>query len=156
MYRKVLIVDDDPFTVMLFKKVNAIAEFSQEVVACLSAVDGLDYLSGLEEKGEAAPEAIFLDICMPIVNGWQFLEHVKTLPATLLTQTKLYMLAASTDQSDINRAKKFAIVEDYIVKPITVSRLQAIQARTISPSGGVINLPAGRQGRAATASTAIQ
>ena len=147
MYQKVLIVDDDPFTVMLFKKVNAIAGFSQEVIACLSAVDGLDYLSGLEEKGETAPEAIFLDICMPIVNGWQFLEYVKTLPATMLTQTKLYMLASSTDQSDIIRAKKFAIVEDYIVKPITVSRLQAIQAR-----GGAIN----RAATTAAAATAIQ
>lgn len=143
MYQKVLLVDDDPFTVMLFKKVNAIAGFSQEVIACLSAVDGLDYLSGLEEKGEAAPEAIFLDICMPIVNGWQFLEHLKNLPPTVLSQTKLYMLAASTDQSDIVRAKKFAIVEDYIVKPITVERLQAIQALATSPSGGA-TLPTGR------------
>lgn len=133
MYQKVLIIDDDPFTVMLFKKVSAVAGFSQEVVACLSAVDGLDYLIKLEDRDEAAPEVIFLDICMPIVNGWQFLEHMKTLPPTILSNTKIYMLAASTDQSDIIRAKKFAIVEDYIVKPITVSRLQAIQARTTSP-----------------------
>ena len=126
MYQKVLIIDDDPLTITLFQKVSAAARFAQEVVTCLSAVDGLDYLSGLEEKNEAAPEIIFLDICMPIVNGWQFLAYLKTLPISFLSHTKLYMLTASTDQSDIIRAKKFDIVEDYLVKPITAQRLQAL------------------------------
>lgn len=125
---KILIIDDDPISGIILEKVNAHVHFATEVISLYSAVDALDYLLSLKDRRETAPEVIFLDICMPIVNGWQFLEQFKTLEAPGLQNTIIFMLATSSDQSDINRAKKFASVEDYIVKPLTADRLSAIQA----------------------------
>ena len=126
---KVMIIDDDPISGIILDKVNTHVNFAKEVISMYSAVDALDYLLSLEDWRKTAPEVIFLDICMPIVNGWQFLEQFKTLETPGLQNTKIFMLATSSDQSDINRAKKFGSVEDYIVKPLTADRLGAIQAK---------------------------
>lgn len=122
---KMMIIDDDPITSVVLEKVNTTLGFAQEVVSFYSAVDGLDYLLSLREKNQRLPEVIFLDISMPIVSGWQFLEHYESLS---FSGTTIYMLTASNDQSDINRAKKFANVEDYLVKPLTISQMKAIRA----------------------------
>ena len=131
---KVMIIDDDPVSGIILEKVNAHLKLAKEIIGMYSAVDGLDYLLGLEERQQVAPDIIFLDIRMPIVNGWQFLEQYKTLQVPGLQNTTVFMLAASSDQSDINRAKKFASVEDYIVKPLTANRLRKIQASLSSIS----------------------
>ena len=124
---KVMIIDDDPITSILLEKVNADVNFANKVLSFYSAVDGLDYLLSLNESRQTAPEVIFLDINMPIVSGWQFLERYRTLEISK-GPTAIYMLTASADQSDINRAKRFTHVNDYLVKPLTVGRLQTIQA----------------------------
>ena len=129
MLDKVMIIDDDPVTSLLFNKINASVNFAKEAISFYSAVDGLDYLLSPENQKQKAPEVIFLDICMPIVNGWQFLDRVNALENPSLQHTVIFMLTASSDQSDINRAKKFASVEDYIVKPLTIERLKIIQTK---------------------------
>ena len=130
-----MVIDDDPITSIMLEKINASVNFAKEVLSFYSAVDGLDYLLSLNDKVKAAPQVIFLDISMPIVSGWQFLERYSALDFPL-EKTAIYMLTASADQSDINRAKKFAHVHDYLVKPLTVSRLQAIQA-TLSETSSI-------------------
>ena len=124
---KAMIIDDDPITSILLEKINADVNFAREVISFYSAVDGLDYLLTTKDEKQPVPEIIFLDINMPIVSGWQFLERYNEL-AIPEGQTAIYMLTASADQSDINRAKKFANVEDYLVKPLTIARLKAIHA----------------------------
>ena len=128
--QKAIIVDDDPLTGYIFEKVNAIVHFAHSIQNFYSAVDGLDYLLSLSPSSSDMPDAIFLDIGMPIVNGWQFLERITAYDDVNMQNSSIYMLTASADQSDINRAKKFANVEDYLVKPLTVDRLRALQAKT--------------------------
>ena len=120
-----MLIDDDPITSLLLERVNALAGFSDEVTTFYSAVDALDCLRQCDET--SAPEIIFLDICMPIVSGWQFLKKFKALENKHLANTSVYMLTTSSAQSDMNRAKKFDSVVDYVVKPLTVDRLQRIQ-----------------------------
>jgi CheY-like chemotaxis protein len=102
-----------------------------------SAVDGLDYLSSLADRHQEAPEIILLDICMPIVNGWQFLAQFEAMG---WSETTIYMLASSTDQEQINRAKKVANVKDYIVKPLTVERLRMIKNHRIEQAVGIASV----------------
>ena len=133
---KIMLIDDDPITSLLLEKVNASVHFAKEVLTFYSAVDGLDYLLALNGKKQMPPEVIFLDISMPIVSGWQFLERYKALGITE-QQTAIYMLTASADQSDINRARKFTHVEDYLMKPLTAGHLQAIQAARMNTSSHI-------------------
>ena len=129
---QVMLIDDDPLTILLFDKINRIVGFAQEVISFYNAVDALDYLQRTKTD---RPDVIFLDICMPIVNGWQFLEQFKTLSESSVSSPTIFMLATSADQSDMNRAKKFDSVADYIVKPLTVERLRAVQRQL---SGAVL------------------
>ena len=120
----IVVIDDDPIVGLIVERANLKVQLAEHVQCFYSAVDGLDYLTGLANQHKEAPEIIFLDICMPIVNGWQFLEQFETIG---WSETTIYMLASSTDQEQINRAKKVAHVADYIVKPLTVERLKIIK-----------------------------
>lgn len=131
---KTMIIDDDPLTSYLFSKINDIVHFTKEIKSFYNAVDGLDYLFGSNSHQHEFPDAIFLDIGMPIVNGWHFLERLHTSDHFDKNNTIVYMLTASNNQSDINRAKKFAHVEDYVVKPLTVERLQLVQTNLTKTS----------------------
>ena len=66
------------------------------------------------------PSLIFLDIEMPIMNGWEFLEEFKKLPDTVLKKCKIIMLTTSIDEDDVKRAKSYDSVIDFISKPLTV------------------------------------
>ncbi|MGB3778414.1 MAG: response regulator, partial [Tunicatimonas sp.] len=119
---------------LLAERANHRVQLAEQVLCFYSAVDGLDYLSGLADQQQEAPEVIFLDICMPIVNGWQFLAQFNNFG---WSDTAVYMLASSTDQEHINRAKKVASVADYIVKPLTVERLLTIKNDLVGQTVGI-------------------
>lgn len=125
----IIVIDDDPIAGLLVERANHKVQLAERVLCFYSAVDGLDYLTSLANQQEEAPEIIFLDICMPIVSGWQFLEQFSTFA---WSDTVIYMLASSTDQEHINRAKKVASVKDYIVKPLTTERLRTIQDQLVN------------------------
>ena len=125
---QVLVVDDDPIHNTVFKKLAEWSSFSEEVASFISAVDCLDYLNTLKEEENPPPSIIFLDIKMPIVNGWEFLERLEKMNDNhYFSQVAIYMLTSSSEQSDINKAKKYNMVTDYIVKPITMDILNKIR-----------------------------
>ncbi len=131
----ILVIDDDPVVGLLVERANYKVQLAEQVISFYSAVDGLDYLLTLADQRKEAPEVIFLDICLPIVSGWQFLEQFNAFG---WSETAIYMLASSTDQEQINRAKKVASVKDYIVKPFTTGRLRTIKNQLL---GQVVDVP---------------
>lgn len=126
--KKVLVIDDDQINNIIFEKLSGITDFADEVVTYMSAVDGLDHLQNIQKNREEPPEIIFLDIRMPIVNGWEFLERFDNIKGTYFKDTVIYMLTSSSDQMDVNKAKKFTIVSNYFVKPLSVEVLKEIKA----------------------------
>lgn len=124
----ILVIDDDPIVGLIVERANHKVQLADQVLCFYNAVDGLDHLASLANQQKKAPEIIFLDICMPIVSGWQFLEQFHTFG---WSETSIYMLASSTDQEQMNRAKKVASVADYIVKPLTTERLRTIKDQLV-------------------------
>lgn len=135
--KQVLVVDDDPIHNTVFKKLSEWSDFAEEIVSFISAVDCLDYLKDVLEKKAPPPAIIFLDIKMPIVNGWEFLERLEKMNnQRYFSQVAIYMLTSSSEQSDINKAKKYKLVTDYIVKPITSEKIREIQLSYKEPEVG--------------------
>jgi len=79
------------------------------------------YLSGIDEL----PELIFLDINMPIMNGWEFLELLTGRGAN--KTPKIYMLTSSISPDDIKKSEDHPMVTNYITKPLSLAKLQSIK-----------------------------
>lgn len=120
----VYIIDDDDILLMLTKILiqrNALYEKSEEFY---NGQEALDRLKEAIEKGENLPKVILLDLNMPIVDGWQFLEEFLQLP--LPVEIPIFIVTSSIDPRDIEEAKKHPSVKDYIMKPITADKLNMI------------------------------
>jgi CheY-like chemotaxis protein len=124
-FTDVLLVEDDPITVMVCDRVIKMTLFAEKVKSCENGKIGIDYLSGLSE-GDESPNIIFLDINMPVMNGWDFLEEFEKIKFRFKSVPRIYLLSSTVDPEDHRRAKKFSSVEDFISKPLSKEVLQNI------------------------------
>lgn len=130
MLNKILCVDDDPITLMLCKKVIAKANFSGEIESAKDGIEALKFFDSLAEDGsksEDYPQLIFLDLNMPIMDGWEFLDEFSKNLMQSFPKTKIIVLSSSIDPKDINKSKSYPMVVDFLPKPITVEMLNNIK-----------------------------
>lgn len=118
-FYNILIIDDDHVNNFLFSRMIKTVGISEKAETVTSGRQGLALLEQKVASGEPLPEIIFLDINMPLMNGWEFLEKYKKMPSGIRQQINLYMLSSSVYPEDINKAKSYADVVDYITKPLT-------------------------------------
>jgi CheY-like chemotaxis protein len=125
----VFLIDDDPMFNMINKKIIQVAKFANKVTSYLSARDALTELRQLIETGSSEfPDIIFLDINMPQMDGWEFLEECAKFPAFALMKCKVFMLSSSISTSEIEKSKKYSLVYDFISKPLTIDKLEKIDS----------------------------
>lgn len=126
MFRKVLVIDDNSIDRYIAEISIKKAGFAEEVVVKESAMEGLDYLSENSHDGAALPQLIFLDINMPGVNGFDFLEMFEKLPQVVQDTCDIMMLSSSLDPRDHNRVLESKHVSMFINKPLKREVLQEI------------------------------
>jgi len=124
-----MLVDDDQndnfFHEREIKKINPLIT----VIEKTTGLDGLDYLKSNKKNKEVVPDLIFLDINMPVLDGWDFLEKYKQLDKELQDLVVIIMLSTSGYPEDIERALSYSCVSDYIIKPLTKEKLENIIKR---------------------------
>lgn len=130
MIKKLLCIDDDNTTLMLIKMVTEKASFAKDVITASNGREGLEYyhnlLKGPEDKRKDYPQLIFLDLNMPVMNGWEFLdEFVKNILPDV-PDTKVVILSSSANPVDKEKAKQYPIIIGYISKPITADLLKML------------------------------
>lgn len=132
MFTKILCVDDDAITLMLCKKVIAKAEFASQIETSNNGEEALQYFENLKREKEAnnivsEPQLIFLDLNMPIMNGWEFLDiFSKSDYYTIFPEVKVIVLSSTIDPRDIEKAKQYPMVLNFLSKPITIEMLKSI------------------------------
>jgi CheY-like chemotaxis protein len=132
MYSKILFVDDDPITLMLCKKVIEKAEFSKIIETAHNGEDALNYFDCLKIELQnnnkiVAPELMFLDLNMPIMGGWEFLDiFSEEKYHTIFPDLKVIVLSSTIDPKDIEKSKSYTMVIDFLSKPITKDLLKSI------------------------------
>jgi CheY-like chemotaxis protein len=133
----VLLIDDDEINNMICTKIISKNDFATNVVACSSARQGLKYLQdALADGAIPLPTVIFLDINMPVMNGWDFLDQYKQLSGLADKGIVLIMLSSSSSANDLSRAQGYPQVSDYITKPLTAAHLQHVRDRFFKDTGG--------------------
>lgn len=124
---KVLIIDDDEINNFVCSKVIQKHEFANEVKTFVSGQEGLDYLRAIiNNEEETLPDVILLDINMPIMNGWAFLEKYQQMMVNFNKNPVLLMLSSSVYEEDIDKARQHPEVKDYITKPLNKEILDNI------------------------------
>lgn len=123
---RVCIIDDDRiyrFTIDRYLKMH---EISDQVIEFSDAEDALNFLESNVNNEAILPDVIFLDVNMPIIDGWQFLLNYQKFSKDFSKPIRIYMFSSSIDTRDKDRAKDFPEISDFIVKPISEQKLKEL------------------------------
>lgn len=121
------IIDDDPLYNFGMKKLMEITGFSAEVAFFLNGEEALNDLSKRNLEDAPLPDVILLDINMPIMNGWQFLDQCCELKA--VQQSNIFVVSSSINKEEIDKAVSYPFVNDYILKPMTLDKIRDLKSK---------------------------
>ena len=124
--KKIFLVDDDLIfrtaaTVLIQQNIPG-----YEIVHFENGLEVYEKLITLAETMEYLPELMFLDINMPVMNGWELLEDLKTSPPQIVQQMRIHILTSSIAPEDMNLSKSYNFINGYITKPLTERDLQIV------------------------------
>lgn len=120
------VVDDDEFYVFAIKKLMDIQHFAEKVLFFPDGKEALDYFSMALACTDQLPDVIFLDINMPVMNGWQFMDNFIKIKPKLPKKISIYIISSSISDCDIKKAKSYTEVSDYLIKPLTRTNLERV------------------------------
>ena len=124
--KRACIIDDDPIFIYGIKRIMNEIDFCDEIIVYANGESALNELGSLAQKGKKLPDVILLDLNMPVMDGWVFLDDFVKIPNHNQDHLSFYILSSSIHPSDIEKAKNYAIVDDFISKPVTISDLKHI------------------------------
>jgi CheY-like chemotaxis protein len=116
-----LVIDDDDINIFIIKKIVEKTGYEAQMVAKTNGQLAVDYLTELQATGQTLPHLILIDINMPVLNGWEFLEAYEKLGID--HDIDMYMLSSSVYENDIEKAKTYKTVKGFISKPLSIERL---------------------------------
>ncbi|APG59398.1 response regulator [Christiangramia salexigens] len=119
------IIDDDPIFIFGTKKIMKLANFCNSFMVFHNGEEAINHLKPIIESNQPSlPDVILLDLNMPIMDGWQFLDEFIKIPCD--KQITIYIVSSSINPDDMERAKSYDKVSTYLIKPITPTQLQLI------------------------------
>lgn len=116
------VIDDDPINNLICETLLLRSGFTAHVRSFLSARQALEALTQQVQPG--FPQVLFLDINMPDMDGWSFLQELRAL--TLNQSLQIVILSSSVNQEDIERANQWEEVAGYVSKPLDINKLQRL------------------------------
>jgi CheY-like chemotaxis protein len=133
MLKTVMLVDDDDVTLMICKLRLEKAKFCKEVIRFENGSDAIQFFEKqllLPTEQRTEPELIFLDINMPVMNGWEFIQSFEAHYLSIFPNTKIIILSSSVDPKDEEMAMANQRILGFLTKPLSDQNLQELMHNT--------------------------
>ena len=123
------IIDDDQIYQLVMKRAIEQSGMIGSVLQFFDGEEAINYFKEKQQSTDALPGLILLDINMPYMDGWQFLDEFVKIPFKVDYQSTILIVTSSATSEDINRAKEYSVVSGYHVKPVTQDKFREILAQ---------------------------
>ncbi|MBC6997731.1 response regulator [Cytophaga sp. FL35] len=125
--KSICIIDDDAISVFGLKR--ALKKYDGETdpnpLVFENGQDAIDEFEELIEGNQPLPSVIFIDLNMPIMNGWEFVEEFKRIHPSEKTTPLILIMSSSIDPADAEKAKSYGLDDNYLSKPVSKEILEA-------------------------------
>jgi CheY-like chemotaxis protein len=126
-----MLIDDNPHDNFFHSRVIEACHAAKHILVMEMAEEALQYLKALEHSPGLKPNIIFLDINMPGMNGWEFLDEYKLLDKSLQSEMLVMMLTTSNNPKDDELAQKHGVPVGFRTKPLTEEMLQEVLSKCV-------------------------
>lgn len=123
-YKTCLLIDDNYIDNFVTRRILESSNFAQNIVVKQSATEAIEQI----RDGIIKPDVIFLDLRMPLMNGFEFLQEYEKLDGHDKDHTKIFMLSSSLDPVDVKRSGQNKYITQFIHKPLTQKILEELSA----------------------------
>ncbi|MEW5676900.1 response regulator [Flavobacterium enshiense] len=120
------LIDDDEIIVYLTQRIVSETKLVDLIQVFRNGKEAIDYIVENKNNPQLLPEIIFLDLSMPIMDGWEFLENYIGLKNEIEKSIIIYVITSSTSSEDMKRVKNIKEVSDYLVKPVTKAQFISV------------------------------
>jgi two-component system chemotaxis response regulator CheY len=124
---RVFIIDDDPIHQRIAQIMISKHNLFDEYFSYTEAQKALDFLEENKKNEETLPDVILLDLNMPVIDGWDFLETFETLIKEFKKDIQVFIVSSSVDEKDVLRSKTYVAVKGFISKPLSPDIIRSIK-----------------------------
>jgi two-component SAPR family response regulator len=125
-FKDFIIIDDDIINNKLCRKIIEKVYPDAQITDFTNAKEGLDFIIAKYSQPGDDKVILLLDISMPIMNAWEFLDAFDTLSVDIKNRIKVHILSSSINKNDMMRAQTNSNVEYYLIKPLTRESIKLI------------------------------
>jgi CheY-like chemotaxis protein len=136
--KKIIFIDDSPLDHFILKRILNKYKLAYEVSCTENGEEVLRFLKKYQHDKDKLPDLILVDLYMPKLNGWSFLEKMQHIYSSLAKLPKMFILSSSINPRDIHHARQYSCVNSFIFKPITKEVLEKLVNEEISDTNNAI------------------
>lgn len=123
--RVALVDDDSSYQFLTSRTIRAIGH-TDVILQFYDGFEAIQYLSQYADDPVQLPDLLLLDINMPLVDGWMFLEEYATIKSKISKDINIIMVSSSIDSRDVDRARKNEDIADYLMKPVSIEKFREL------------------------------
>jgi CheY-like chemotaxis protein len=124
--KRVFLIDDDPIFIHLARKIIGTIDNTLLIDVFSDGELAIGHINAVKNDASALPEFIFLDLNMPVLDGWGFLEAYSAMRDKLDKNIELYILSSTISADDIARALAYPVTKGFLIKPLDKAKMEEI------------------------------